>query len=146
MSRSKEKNASRRRKDELACRRRYQFVGGLMAAAQEVCAITNPTVNSFKRINAPVTLSGATWSPNTVTFTGNNRTHMIRIPERGRFEFRLPDGAANPYLMPAAILAAGLDGIARKADPGKALDINMRRRPQGRRGRRSRRSTPTRSV
>jgi glutamine synthetase len=103
----------------------YQFVGGLMAVAQEICAITNPTVNSFKRINAPVTLSGATWSPNTVTFTGNNRTHMIRIPEGGRFEFRLPDGAANPYLLPAAILAAGLDGMARKADPGKALDINL---------------------
>lgn len=103
----------------------YHFIGGLMAAAEELCAITNPTVNSYKRINAPVTLSGATWSPNTVTFTGNNRTHMIRVPEGGRFEFRLPDGAANPYLLPAAVLAAGLDGIGRKADPGKPLDINM---------------------
>ncbi len=120
------KNAFDDAKDELGLSKTgYQFVGGLMAAAQEICAITNPTVNSFKRINAPVTLSGATWSPNSVTFTGNNRTHMIRVPEGGRFEFRLPDGAANPYLMPAAILAAGLDGIARKADPGKALDINM---------------------
>jgi glutamine synthetase len=121
-----EKNAFDDEKDELGLSKTgYQFVGGLMAAAQELCAITNPTVNSYKRINAPVTLSGATWSPNTVTFTGNNRTHMIRIPEGGRFEFRLPDGAANPYLLSAAILAAGLDGIARKADPGKALDINM---------------------
>ncbi len=68
----------------------YQFIGGLIGVAQELCAITNPTVNSFKRINAPVTLSGATWSPNTVTFTGNNRTHMIRVPDGGRFEFRLP--------------------------------------------------------
>jgi glutamine synthetase len=123
---SGEKNVFDDGKDELGLSKTgYQFVGGLMAVAQEICAITNPTVNSFKRINAPVTLSGATWSPNTVTFTGNNRTHMIRIPEGGRFEFRLPDGAANPYLMPASILAAGLDGIARKADPGKALDINM---------------------
>ena len=121
-----EKNAFDDGKDDLGLSKAgYHFVGGLMAAAQEICAITNPTVNSFKRINAPVTLSGATWSPNTVTFTGNNRTHMIRIPEGGRFEFRLPDGAANPYLLPAAILAAGLDGMARKADPGKALDINM---------------------
>jgi len=120
------RNAFDDAKDELGLSKTgYHFIGGLMAATQEICAITNPTVNSFKRINAPVTLSGATWSPNTVTFTGNNRTHMIRVPEGGRFEFRLPDGAANPYLMPAAILAAGLDGIARKADPGKALDINM---------------------
>ena len=103
----------------------YHFIGGVMAAAEDLCAITNPTVNSYKRINAPVTLSGATWSPNTVTFTGNNRTHMIRVPDGGRFEFRLPDGAANPHLLPAALLAAGLDGIAKKTDPGKPLDINM---------------------
>jgi glutamine synthetase len=121
-----DKNAFEDGKDDLGLSKTgYHFVGGLMAAAQEICAITNPTVNSFKRINASVTLSGATWSPNTVTFTGNNRTHMIRVPEGGRFEFRLPDGAANPYLLPAAIAAAGLDGMARKADPGKALDINM---------------------
>lgn len=103
----------------------YHFIGGLMGAAQEICAITNPTVNSYKRINAPATLSGATWSPNSVTFTGNNRTHMIRVPEGGRFEFRLPDGAANPYLMPAAMLAAGLDGMAKQTDPGEPLHINM---------------------
>ena len=71
------------------------------------------------------TLSGATWSPNTVTYAGNNRTHMIRIPDAGRFELRLADGAANPYLLQAALLAAGLDGIKNKRDPGKRLDINM---------------------
>ena len=103
----------------------YQFIGGLINSADAMCAITNPTVNSYKRINAPRTLSGATWSPNTVTYTGNNRTHMIRIPEPGRFELRLPDGAANPYAMQAATIAAGLDGIASKRDPGKRLDINM---------------------
>jgi glutamine synthetase type III len=103
----------------------YNFIGGVMNAAGELCAFTNPTVNSYKRINAPVTLSGATWSPNTVTYAGNNRTHMIRIPGSGRFELRLADGAANPYLLPAAILAAGLDGIARGIDPGKPLDIDM---------------------
>jgi glutamine synthetase type III len=84
----------------------YSFIGGVMNAAQELCSITNPTVNSYKRINAPVTLSGATWSPNSVTYAGNNRTHMIRIPGSGRFELRLADGAANPYLLPAALLAA----------------------------------------
>jgi glutamate---methylamine ligase len=103
----------------------YAFIGGVMHSAQAMCAITNPMVNSYKRINAPVTLSGATWSPNTVTYTGNNRTHMIRIPDAGRFEFRLADGAANPYLLQAALLAAGLDGIRSNREPGDRLDINM---------------------
>jgi glutamine synthetase type III len=103
----------------------YHFIGGVIHSAEGLCAITNPVVNSYKRINAPPTLSGATWSPNAVTYAGNNRTHMIRIPDPGRFELRLPDGAANPYLMPAALLAAGLDGIAAARDPGKRLDINM---------------------
>ena len=76
-----DKNVFEDGKDELGLSRTaYNFIGGVMNAASEICAITNPTVNSYKRINAPVTLSGATWSPNTVTYTGNNRTHMIRIP------------------------------------------------------------------
>lgn len=103
----------------------YNFLGGIMKHAEALAAITNPTVNSYKRINAPRTISGATWSPNTVTWTGNNRTHMVRVPGKGRFELRLPDGAANPYLLQAAIIAAGLEGIQSKADPGKRLDIDM---------------------
>ncbi|MBU6448540.1 MAG: type III glutamate--ammonia ligase [Rhodospirillales bacterium] len=103
----------------------YHFIGGVIQHADALAAITNPTVNSYKRINAPRTISGATWAPNTVTYSGNNRTHMIRIPEAGRFEMRLADGAVNPYLLQASILAAGLDGIANKTDPGKRLDINM---------------------
>jgi glutamine synthetase len=103
----------------------YHFIGGIIHSADALAAILNPTVNSYKRINAPRTLSGATWSPSSVTYSGNNRTHMIRIPEGGRFELRLADGAVNPYTMPAAILAAGLDGIQAKRDPGKRLDINM---------------------
>jgi glutamate---methylamine ligase len=103
----------------------YNFIGGLIHSAEAMAALTNPTVNSYKRINAPRTLSGATWSPNSVTYTGNNRTHMIRIPDGGRLEFRLADGAANPYLLQATILAAGLDGIRNQRDPGKRLDINM---------------------
>jgi glutamine synthetase len=103
----------------------YNFIGGIINSADALAAILNPTVNSYKRINAPRTLSGATWSPSSVTYSGNNRTHMIRIPEGGRFELRLADGAVNPYAMPAAILAAGLDGINCNRDPGKRLDINM---------------------
>jgi len=103
----------------------YDFLGGIMHSAADLAAIFNPTVNSYKRINAPRTLSGATWSPNTISYGGNNRTHMVRIPDKGRFELRLMDGAANPYLLQAAVLAAGLDGMANKRDPGKRLDINM---------------------
>ena len=103
----------------------YHFLGGVMSHAEALAAITNPTVNSYKRINAPRTTSGATWSPNSITWTGNNRTHMVRVPGKGRFELRLPDGAANPYLMQAAIIAVGVDGVRRKADPGKRHDIDM---------------------
>jgi len=101
------------------------FIGGVIHSADALAAILNPTVNSYKRINAPRTTSGATWAPNSVTWTGNNRTHMIRVPEGDRFELRLADGAVNPYLMPAAVLAAGLDGLENLRDPGPRLDINM---------------------
>ena len=103
----------------------YNFLGGVLNSAESLCAIFNPTVNSYKRINARPTLSGATWSPNAVSYSGNNRTHMVRIPDPGRFEFRLMDGSTNPYLSQAGLLAAGLDGIKNKRDPGKRLDVNM---------------------
>jgi len=103
----------------------YHFLGGVLHNAQALTAIFNPTVNSYKRIDAQVTTSGATWSPNAVTYGGNNRTHMVRIPDRGRFELRLMDGAANPYLLQAGVLAAGLDGVENERDPGRRLDINM---------------------
>ena len=103
----------------------YHFIGGILHSADALAAIFNPTVNSYKRINAGATISGATWSPNSISYTGNNRTHMIRIPEPGRFELRLADGSTNPYLAQAAILMAGLDGINNKRDPGKRLDVNM---------------------
>ncbi|MBT4608729.1 MAG: type III glutamate--ammonia ligase [Gemmatimonadetes bacterium] len=108
----------------------YHFLGGIMEHATSMCAITNPTVNSYKRINAPVTNSGATWAPNLVTYSGNNRTHMVRIPDAGRFELRLADGSANPYLLPTVIGAAGLDGIEKQRDPGKRLDINVYAEPE----------------
>ena len=103
----------------------YTFIGGLIKSADSFSALFNPSVNSYSRIGASNTLSGATWSPSTVTYTGNNRTHMIRIPDVGRFEVRHADGSANPYLLQAGLLALGLDGINKKRKPGKRLDINM---------------------
>ena len=103
----------------------YNFLGGIIHSADAMCALFNPTVNSYKRIDATVTLSGATWSPSAISYSGNNRTHMIRIPDAGRFELRLMDGSTNPYLAQAAVLASGLDGIENGRDPGKRLDINM---------------------
>ena len=111
--------------DELGLSRTaYRFLGGVLHSAEAMSAFTNPTVNSWKRLNAPVTTSGATWSPNTISYGGNNRTHMIRIPEAGRFELRLADGSANPYLMAAAVIEAGLDGMAHERDPGPRYDSN----------------------
>ena len=103
----------------------YHFIGGLLKHATSITAVTNPVVNSFKRINAPRTTSGATWSPNTVTYSGNNRTHMIRIPDTDRIEVRLADGAANPYLLQAVLIGTGLWGMENKTAPGKRLDIDM---------------------
>ena len=103
----------------------YHFLGGVLHSAEALCAIFNPTVNSYKRLNAPTTLSGATWAPNAVSYCRQQPHPHGAHPGAGRFEFRLMDGAANPYLMQAALLAAGLDGIREKRDPGKRLDINM---------------------
>ncbi len=112
--------------DELGLSQKaHHFLGGVLEHAPAMAAITNPTVNSYKRINAPATTSGSTWAPNSVTWGANNRTHMVRVPDPGRFEFRQADGAANPYLLQAVHLAAGLEGIRSKRDPGKRLDIDM---------------------
>ena len=103
----------------------YNFLGGVIKNASSLSAFFNPTINSYRRINASPTKSGASWSPSSISYTGNNRTHMIRIPDPGRFELRLMDGSANPYLLQASILAAGLDGLKSKIDPGKPLNCNM---------------------
>jgi len=103
----------------------YNFLAGVLNSAEALCAFFNPTINSYRRIDAPPTESGASWSPSSITYSGNNRTHMVRIPDPGRFELRLMDGATNPYLLQAGIIAAGLDGIEKKRDPGEPLLINM---------------------
>lgn len=129
-SKTGKKNHFAAKSDEMglsqAC---YHFIGGLMKHAPALAALTNPTVNSYKRINAPTTSSGATWSPNSITYGGNNRTHMIRIPDKGRIELRLADGSANPYLLMAGILAAGRLGMAGKTDPGPRMDFDAYAEP-----------------
>ena len=93
----------------------YQFLGGIFDGADELCAIFNPTVNSYKRINAPRTLSGATWAPNAVSYSGNNRTHMVRIPDAGRL--RAPPGST---VRPTPTCPGGRAdaGPGRHAQPG----------------------------
>jgi glutamine synthetase len=103
----------------------YEFMGGVLAHARGLSALCNPTINSYRRLGATMTSSGSTWSPRYISYGGNNRTHMVRIPEGGRFECRLVDGAANLYLAQAGLLAAGLDGIHHHLQPGKRIDENM---------------------
>jgi glutamine synthetase len=103
----------------------YAFIGGLLEHAPALTAITCPTVNSYKRLAAPPPDSGAAWSPVFATYGGNDRTHMLRIPEPGRVENRCVDGSANPYLAISALIAAGLDGVDRGLDPGDPCDLNL---------------------
>lgn len=103
----------------------YWFMGGILKHAKALTAIADPIVNSYKRLLSGGPRSGATWAPVYTTYGGSNRTQMIRIPGAGRIENRVVDGAANPYLTCAALLAAGLDGIENKIDPGKRNDDNL---------------------
>ena len=103
----------------------YEFLGGVLAHGRGLSALCNPTINSYRRLGAAMTTSGSTWSPRYISYGGNNRTHMIRIPEGGRFECRLLDGSTNLYLALAGILAAGLEGMEMHIKPGKRLDENM---------------------
>jgi glutamine synthetase len=99
------------------------FVGGLIEHACAITAIANPLINSYKRL-----VSGFE-APVYVSWSGPNRSSLIRIPAgRGlstRLEFRSPDPTCNPYLTFAVILAAGLDGIRRGIDPGEPVDLNV---------------------
>ena len=130
-NKTKKKNHFADKKDEMGlsptC---YHFIGGLIKHGAALSALMLPTVNSYKRTNATATDSGATWAPNSISYGGNNRSHMVRIPDAGRIEFRLADGAANPYLLQAGILAAGRLGIAKKINPGKRCDFDAYKEPE----------------
>lgn len=105
------------------------FMGGILHHARALSAVMAPLVNSYKRLIQGAPRSGATWAPVYITYGAANRTQMIRIPAPGRIENRVVDGAANPYLACAAMLAAGLDGIEHKRDPGPANDGNLYEMP-----------------
>jgi glutamine synthetase len=101
------------------------FLGGVIHHAKALCAVTAPTVNSYKRLGAPTVRSGAAWAPVFVTHGRNNRTMMVRVPAPGRLEYRTADGASNPYLAASCLLAAGMDGIAKGMNPGDEKDGNL---------------------
>lgn len=100
------------------------FIAGVLEHAPGLCALAAPTVNSYKRLAAGESRSGTTWAPATISHGPNNRTALLRtLP--GRFEWRLPDASANPYLATAGLIAAGLDGIDRRLQPPAAVDDDL---------------------
>src|SRR5262249_29429366 len=107
----------------------YHFLGGVLAHARALCAVTSPTVNCYKRLQIGQGLysthSGYTWTPAYVTYGDNNRTQMIRTPDAGHVGDRPVSAAFTPYLSFAASLHGGLDGIKRKLDPGEPNTGNM---------------------
>lgn len=102
----------------------YHFTAGILTHAKAICAFAAPTVNSYKRLVVGGNSSGATWAPAYECYGNNNRSALVRVPY-GRLEFRLPDSGCNPYLVHAALIAAGLDGIERELDPGEPMNINL---------------------
>ncbi|PRY16735.1 type III glutamate--ammonia ligase [Kineococcus rhizosphaerae] len=96
----------------------YGFIAGLLEHAPAMQAVIAPTVNSYKRTGATSTASGATWAPRAATYGGNDRTHLVRVPDANRVELRAGDGAASSHLAAAVALGSGLDGIRRDLDPG----------------------------
>ena len=111
----------------------YHFVGGILHHARALCAVTSPTVNCYKRLQLGQGLqssrSGFTWTPAFVTYGDNNRTQMIRTAGPGHFEDRTVSAGCNPYLALAAYVAAGMDGIENRIDPGDPNLGNMYERP-----------------
>ncbi len=119
----------------------YHFIAGVLKHAPAIVAVTCPTVNSYKRLVKSGSMTGFTWAPVYISYGRNNRTHMLRAPwvrpevdrdhnhglslSSARLECRAVDTTINPYLAAAMVLAAGLDGIEAKLDPGDPISLNM---------------------
>ena len=100
------------------------FIAGILAHGRALCAFTNPTANSYKR------LQPGSDEPNLLAYAAHNRSAAVRIPYADqaaakRVEVRFPDPTANPYLAFTALLLAGIDGIEKKLEPGDAMDRNL---------------------
>ncbi|RVU39739.1 type III glutamate--ammonia ligase [Hwanghaeella grinnelliae] len=115
-------------------KRAYQFIAGVKKHAPAIVATTCPTVNSYKRLIKTGSMTGYTWAPIFISYGGNNRTHMLRVPKLSdtqkstagaRWECRAVDTSMNPYLAAAMMLAAGLEGIEQEMDPGDPIAVNM---------------------
>jgi len=102
----------------------YSFLGGIIAHAPALTALAAPSVNSYKRLVVGRSLSGATWAPAHVSYGPDNRSAMVRVPP-GRLELRLSDSGSNPYLVTAALIVAGLDGVEHDLDPGEPRTENL---------------------
>ncbi len=104
----------------------YYFIGGVLKHGRALCAAFSPTVNSYKRLTRQGAMATFSWAPVFNSFGSNNRTNSVRVPMGGgRFESRNADGAVNPYLASALVLAAGLEGIREKIDPGQPQEDNL---------------------
>jgi glutamine synthetase len=104
----------------------YMFIGGILKHGRALCAVFAPTVNSYKRLVRRGAMSYFTWAPVFNSYGSNNRTNSVRVPSGGgRCESRNADGAVNPYLAAALVLAAGLEGIREGLNPGNPNEDNL---------------------
>jgi glutamine synthetase len=104
----------------------YHFIGGILRHGRALCAAYAPTVNSYKRLVRRGAMNAFSWAPVFNSYGSNNRTNSIRVPAGGgRCESRNADGAVNPYLAATLALAAGLEGVRERVDPGAPNDDNL---------------------
>jgi glutamine synthetase len=104
----------------------YAFIAGILRHGRALCAVLAPTVNSYKRLIRRGAMSYYSWAPVFNSFGTNNRTNSIRVPMGGgRCESRNADSSCNPYLAAALVLAAGLEGVREKLDPGAPHHENL---------------------
>jgi glutamine synthetase len=104
----------------------YHFIGGILKHGRALCAAFAPTVNSYKRLVRQGSMTYFSWAPVFNSYGSNNRTNSVRVPMGGgRCESRNADGAVNPYLAATLALAAGLEGIRQKLDPGEPNEDNL---------------------